>query len=327
MWSHWRVVQARCFSSARMGGKGKAGGRKGNAERRGGAAAGRGSRGAGSRRAQAGEGLSALRATNDMAEEVERNWDTVMYCSDKCRRGGEAAPSEFAGGKSGAVAGTGDAATTSGRTVGRMVHFTDRHTLWLLHCCCHGKNAWARHHGSAQLRATPSSPSSVRVLLYLPLAWLLQLIVSDMLHLFFHACTSLSTSARGWGWGVPGRVLAAIGHIHTVHHKHVDAFGKVDRQHKWASLLLDKLLKRSVIQYLSWKSWCGILRLDQLMEDFMRLPRSSAPRARCDGASDEVEVLRTAALVVQTVLHAESIPVLRATGRDAADASDVRSHD
>jgi hypothetical protein len=84
----------------------------------------------------------------------------------------------------------------------------------------------------------------------------------------------------------------------------VDAFGKVDRQHKWASLLLDKLLKRSVIQYLSWKSWCGILRLDHLMEDFMRLPRSSAPHARFAMVlMTRVEVLRSAALVVQTVLH------------------------
>lgn len=152
--------------------------------------------------------------------------------------------------------------------------------------------------------ASASAPSSARVLLYLPLAWLLQLVVADLLHLFFHACTSLSTSARGWGWGVPGRVLGAIGHTHTVHHKHIDAFGAVNRQHKWSSLLLDKLLKRSLIQFVSWRLWCGILWLDNLTEDFMHLPRSSAPLARVAMVLlTRVEALRSAVLVGQTVVH------------------------
>ena len=103
---------------------------------------------------------------------------------------------------------------------------------------------------------------------------------------------------------MPGRVLGAIGYIHTVHHKHVDAFGGVDHKHKWASLVLDKLLKRSLIQFVSWKSWCGILRLDHLMEDFMRLPRSSAPRARFAMVLlMRVEAIRSIALVVQTCLQ------------------------
>lgn len=149
-----------------------------------------------------------------------------------------------------------------------------------------------------------STPSSAWVLLYLPLAWLVQLVVSDLLHLFLHGCTSLSTSARGWGYGVPGGVLGAIGYIHTVHHKHVDAFGTVDGQYKWASLLLDKLVKRSLIQYLSWRLWCGILRLRHLVEDFLRLSRSSAPRAQFAMVLlIRVEALRSALLVVQTVVH------------------------
>ena len=156
-----------------------------------------------------------------------------------------------------------------------------------------------------RLRATSASaPSSARVLLYLPLAWLLQLVVADLLHLFFHACTALSTSARGWGWGVPGHVLWAVGHTHTVHHKHIDAFGTVNQQYKWSALLLDKLLKRSLIQFLSWRLWCRILWLDNLMEDFMHLPRSSAPLARFAMVLlTRVEALRSAVLVVQTVLH------------------------
>ena len=152
--------------------------------------------------------------------------------------------------------------------------------------------------------AAATAPSSARVMLYLPLAWLLQLLVSDALHLFLHGCTSLSSSARGWGWGLPGRVLGAVGHIHTVHHQHVDAFGTINRRHKWSSLLLDKLLKRSLTQYLSWKAWCAFLHLDNLLEDFLRLPRTTALGARAAMLlMVRVEALRGALLVGQSALH------------------------
>ena len=89
MWSHWRLVQARCFSSARMGGKGKAGGgRKGNARRSGGAAA-----------AGAADRVVLDRGVHKLVKDClhcerpmtwrkkwERNWDTVVYCSDKCKK-------------------------------------------------------------------------------------------------------------------------------------------------------------------------------------------------------------------------------------------------
>jgi hypothetical protein len=83
MWSHWRAVQARCFSSARMGGKGK---RK--AGRSGGAAA-----------AGAGDRVVLDRGVHKLVKDClhckrpmtwrkkwERNWDTVVYCSDKCKK-------------------------------------------------------------------------------------------------------------------------------------------------------------------------------------------------------------------------------------------------
>jgi len=72
---------------ALMGGKGKGGGRKGNKARTGGATAGDGDR------------VVLDRGVHKLAKDClhcerpmtwrkkwERNWDSVVYCSDKCRK-------------------------------------------------------------------------------------------------------------------------------------------------------------------------------------------------------------------------------------------------
>ena len=158
----------------------------------------------------------------------------------------------------------------------------------------------------AAVAAVAGPPSALRMLLYLPAAWLLQLIVSDLLHLLLHGCTALAERAKCWGggWRFPARIVGAVGHIHTVHHQHVDAFGAVSHRHWWGALLLDKLVKRSLIQLLSWKAWTGVLHIDNAMEDFLKLPRTTAVGARSAMALMlRVEALRTVALIGQALLH------------------------
>ena len=87
MWGHWWVMQARCFS---MGGKGKAAGR---------VSAGKKGRSGGAASAGPGDRVVLDRGVHKLVKDClhcerpmtwrkkwERNWDTVVYCSDKCKK-------------------------------------------------------------------------------------------------------------------------------------------------------------------------------------------------------------------------------------------------